>query len=325
MTLMTILLILLVVAALWASMTTLLLRATIALALASALLAVVMYSLGAQIADRHFRIALESTAGEDDRSASERQQPAGFCAGVHAAHISAAGLNEVKRRRLEKEFDADFFGVGRHHFDQVQPAAADCDARRSPRRQTVEADAAELDAARFEPGDRRRRRVREKRNEFRIGERQCAHERRPVLVIEHGRRGKIGLHMVAAVVQKNRQEVIGDRVFALHAQGRSRVARVAAALVEGGTLEHRHAGTRLGRRDRRAQSGNAAADDDDIETARILCINPLHVAQYTRTASRSRERLRRAELCSNLSLGCGRAIRRVIARGRHASATSRPR
>jgi NADH-quinone oxidoreductase subunit J len=50
MTLMTILLVLLVLAGLWASMTTLLLRATIALALASALLAVVMYALGAQIA-----------------------------------------------------------------------------------------------------------------------------------------------------------------------------------------------------------------------------------------------------------------------------------
>ncbi len=50
MTLMTILLVLLVVAALWASMTTLLLRATIALALTSALLAVVMYSLGATLA-----------------------------------------------------------------------------------------------------------------------------------------------------------------------------------------------------------------------------------------------------------------------------------
>jgi|GEM_PF-1381651 len=50
MTLMTILLVLLVIAALWASMTTLLLRATIALALTSALLAVVMYSLGATLA-----------------------------------------------------------------------------------------------------------------------------------------------------------------------------------------------------------------------------------------------------------------------------------
>jgi NADH-quinone oxidoreductase subunit J len=50
MTIMTILLILLVLAALWASMTTLLLRSTIALALASALLAVVMYALGAKIA-----------------------------------------------------------------------------------------------------------------------------------------------------------------------------------------------------------------------------------------------------------------------------------
>lgn len=50
MTLMTILLVLLVLAALWASMTTLLLRATIALALASAMLAVVMYTLGATIA-----------------------------------------------------------------------------------------------------------------------------------------------------------------------------------------------------------------------------------------------------------------------------------
>ena len=50
MNLMTILLVLLVLAAVWASMTTLLLRATIALALASALLAVVMYSLGAQVA-----------------------------------------------------------------------------------------------------------------------------------------------------------------------------------------------------------------------------------------------------------------------------------
>jgi NADH-quinone oxidoreductase subunit J len=50
MTLMTILLVLMVLAALWASMTTLLLRATIALALTSALLAVVMYSFGATLA-----------------------------------------------------------------------------------------------------------------------------------------------------------------------------------------------------------------------------------------------------------------------------------
>ena len=50
MTLITIALIVMVLAALWASMTTLLLRATIALALASAMLAVVMYSLGAQLA-----------------------------------------------------------------------------------------------------------------------------------------------------------------------------------------------------------------------------------------------------------------------------------
>ena len=50
MTLMTIVLVLMVLAALWASMTTLLLRATIALALTSALLAVVMYSLGATLA-----------------------------------------------------------------------------------------------------------------------------------------------------------------------------------------------------------------------------------------------------------------------------------
>jgi len=50
MNLMTVLLILLVLAALWASMTTLLIRATIALALTSAMLAVVMYSLGAKLA-----------------------------------------------------------------------------------------------------------------------------------------------------------------------------------------------------------------------------------------------------------------------------------
>ena len=50
MTLMSILRVLLVIAAIWASMTTLLLRATIALALTSALLAVVMYSLGATLA-----------------------------------------------------------------------------------------------------------------------------------------------------------------------------------------------------------------------------------------------------------------------------------
>jgi NADH-quinone oxidoreductase subunit J len=50
MILMTVVLVLLVLAALWASMTTLLLRAAIALALTSALLAVVMYSLGATLA-----------------------------------------------------------------------------------------------------------------------------------------------------------------------------------------------------------------------------------------------------------------------------------
>jgi NADH-quinone oxidoreductase subunit J len=50
MTIMTIVLVLMVLAALWASLTTLLLRATIALALASAMLAVVMYSLGATLA-----------------------------------------------------------------------------------------------------------------------------------------------------------------------------------------------------------------------------------------------------------------------------------
>jgi NADH-quinone oxidoreductase subunit J len=50
MTLMTVVLIIMVLAALWASMSTLLLRATIALALSSAMLAVVMYSLGAQLA-----------------------------------------------------------------------------------------------------------------------------------------------------------------------------------------------------------------------------------------------------------------------------------
>jgi NADH-quinone oxidoreductase subunit J len=50
MTIMTIVLVLLVLAALWASLTTLLLRAAIALALTSALLAVVMYSLGATLA-----------------------------------------------------------------------------------------------------------------------------------------------------------------------------------------------------------------------------------------------------------------------------------
>jgi NADH-quinone oxidoreductase subunit J len=46
----TVVLVLMVLAALWASLTTLLLRATIALALTSAMLAVVMYSLGARIA-----------------------------------------------------------------------------------------------------------------------------------------------------------------------------------------------------------------------------------------------------------------------------------
>jgi NADH-quinone oxidoreductase subunit J len=50
MTLMTIILVIMVLAALWASMTSILLRATIALALASATLAVVMYSLGATLA-----------------------------------------------------------------------------------------------------------------------------------------------------------------------------------------------------------------------------------------------------------------------------------
>jgi NADH-quinone oxidoreductase subunit J len=50
MTLVTIVLVLMVLAALWASMTSLLLRATIALALTSALLAVVMFSLGATLA-----------------------------------------------------------------------------------------------------------------------------------------------------------------------------------------------------------------------------------------------------------------------------------
>ncbi len=46
----TIVLVLMVLAALWASLTTILLRATIALALTSAMLAVVMYSLGATLA-----------------------------------------------------------------------------------------------------------------------------------------------------------------------------------------------------------------------------------------------------------------------------------
>ena len=46
----TVVLVIMVLAALWASLTTLLLRATIALALTSAMLAVVMYSLGATLA-----------------------------------------------------------------------------------------------------------------------------------------------------------------------------------------------------------------------------------------------------------------------------------
>jgi NADH-quinone oxidoreductase subunit J len=50
MTLMTIVLIIMVLAALWSSLTTLLLRATIALALTSAMLSVIMYSLGATLA-----------------------------------------------------------------------------------------------------------------------------------------------------------------------------------------------------------------------------------------------------------------------------------
>ena len=50
MTIMTIVLVFMVLAALWASMTTLLLRATIGLALTSAMLAVVMFSLGATLA-----------------------------------------------------------------------------------------------------------------------------------------------------------------------------------------------------------------------------------------------------------------------------------
>jgi NADH-quinone oxidoreductase subunit J len=50
MTLMTIVLVIMVLAALWSSLTTLLLRATIALALTSAMLSVVMYSLGATLA-----------------------------------------------------------------------------------------------------------------------------------------------------------------------------------------------------------------------------------------------------------------------------------
>jgi NADH-quinone oxidoreductase subunit J len=50
MTIVTIVLVLMVLAALWASLTTLLLRATIGLALASAMLAVVMFSLGATLA-----------------------------------------------------------------------------------------------------------------------------------------------------------------------------------------------------------------------------------------------------------------------------------
>ena len=50
MTVLTIVLVIMVLAALWASMTTLLLRATIGLALSSAMLAVAMYSLGAQLA-----------------------------------------------------------------------------------------------------------------------------------------------------------------------------------------------------------------------------------------------------------------------------------
>ena len=50
MTLMTIVLVIMVLAAVWASMSPVLLRAAIALALASAMLAVVMYSLGATLA-----------------------------------------------------------------------------------------------------------------------------------------------------------------------------------------------------------------------------------------------------------------------------------
>jgi NADH-quinone oxidoreductase subunit J len=50
MTLITIVLVIMVLAALWSSLTTLLLRATIALALASAMLSVFMYSLGATLA-----------------------------------------------------------------------------------------------------------------------------------------------------------------------------------------------------------------------------------------------------------------------------------
>ncbi len=50
MTVVTLVLVLMVLAALWASMSTLLLRATIALALSSAMLSVVMFSLGATLA-----------------------------------------------------------------------------------------------------------------------------------------------------------------------------------------------------------------------------------------------------------------------------------
>jgi len=50
MTLMTVILVLMVLAALWASMSSVLLRATIALALTSAMLAVAMYAMGARLA-----------------------------------------------------------------------------------------------------------------------------------------------------------------------------------------------------------------------------------------------------------------------------------
>ena len=121
------------------------------------------------------------------------------------------------------------------------------------------------DAEALQPAERRAGIVRPDADQLRVGEAEGAQRPRPVLIGTSRVLHELRVEMAAGIARQPFVEIVRDRVMVPHAPEALRVARVAAALLLGRALKHRHGCARLQRRNGRRQAGNARPHDHNIE------------------------------------------------------------
>ena len=204
--------------------------------------------IGAKVMGQHLGITLESSAGQHDGRRLKANDAVAGPDGLQAIDRAGLVLQQPARRGLVKEVCALLLRRSGQGLDNGK-ASAD---RRQPRRAGGDEIAwleIETHAMALEPLKRGARPLGKGGDQFRVGEIQDLDDRRPVFIVARGLADEFRIKVVSGIFGKMVFEVIGDFVFAFHAHRRFGPARLAAAILDIGSLEDGNPRTGFQRRD----------------------------------------------------------------------------